>query len=82
MPESLRELVVRTGLEELMGLVVCLATHLELGSLVNSLREYTEDYRDKRQQTAEEIAKIPVKMMFPMVIFIWPCFSLWLSDLR
>ncbi|MCA2486458.1 type II secretion system F family protein, partial [Vibrio alginolyticus] len=23
----------------------------------------------------EEIAaKIPVKMMFPMVIFIWPCF--------
>ncbi|HCE1606397.1 TPA: type II secretion system F family protein [Vibrio parahaemolyticus] len=76
MPESLRELVVRTGLEELMGLVSMLSHASRIGgSLVNSLREYTEDYRDKRQQAAEEIAaKIPVKMMFPMVIFIWPCF--------
>lgn len=76
MPEALRELVYRTGLDELMGLVSMLSHASRIGgSLVNSLREYTEDYRDKRQQAAEEMAaKIPVKMMFPMVLFIWPCF--------
>ena len=76
MPEALRELVYRTGLDELMGLVSMLSHASRIGgSLVNSLREYTEDYRDKRQQAAEDVAaKIPVKMMFPMVLFIWPCF--------
>lgn len=76
MPDSLREFVVRTGLDEFMGLVSMLSHASRVGgSLVDSLREYTEDYRDKRQQAAEEIAaKIPVKMMFPMVMFIWPCF--------
>lgn len=76
MPEALRELIYRTGLEEFMGLVSMLSHASRVGgSLVDSLREYTEDYRDKRQQAAEEIAaKIPVKMMFPMVLFIWPCF--------
>ncbi|WP_329350346.1 type II secretion system F family protein [Vibrio natriegens] len=76
MPDSLREFVVRTGLDEFMGLVSMLSHASRVGgSLVDSLREYTEDYRDKRQQAAEEIAaKIPVKMMFPMVLFIWPCF--------
>ncbi|HHP0493360.1 TPA: type II secretion system F family protein [Vibrio harveyi] len=76
MPEALRELVYRTGLDELMGLVSMLSHASRIGGcLVNSLREYTEDYRDKRQQAAEEVAaKIPVKMMFPMVLFIWPCF--------
>lgn len=76
MPESLRELVTRTGIEEIMGLVSMLSHASKIGgSLVQSLREYTEDYRDKRQQAAEEkAAKIPIKMMFPMVICIWPCF--------
>ncbi len=76
MPDSLREMIVRTGLEEFLGLVSMLSHASRVGgSLVDSLREYTEDYRDKRQQAAEEIAaKIPVKMMFPMVMFIWPCF--------
>lgn len=76
MPDSLREFVIRTGLDEFMGLVSMLSHASRVGgSLVDSLREYTEDYRDKRQQAAEEIAaKIPVKMMFPMVLFIWPCF--------
>ncbi len=76
MPEALREFIYRTGLKEFMGLVSMLSHASRVGgSLVDSLREYTEDYRDKRQQAAEEIAaKIPVKMMFPMVLFIWPCF--------
>ncbi len=76
MPDSLREFILRTGLDEFMGLVSMLSHASRVGgSLVDSLREYTEDYRDKRQQAAEEVAaKIPVKMMFPMVLFIWPCF--------
>lgn len=76
MPEALRELVVRTGIDEINGLVSMLSHASRIGgSLVQSLREYTEDYRDKRHQAAEEkAAKIPVKMMFPMVMFIWPCF--------
>ncbi|HAS64542.1 MAG TPA: pilus assembly protein TadC [Vibrio sp.] len=76
MPEALRELVVRTGIVEISGLVSMLSHASKIGgSLVQSLREYTEDYRDKRHQAAEEkAAKIPVKMMFPMVLFIWPCF--------
>ncbi|AUI86821.1 pilus assembly protein TadC [Vibrio azureus] len=76
MADSLKELVNRTGLNELMGLVSMLSHAAKVGgSLVNSLREYTEDYRDRRQQAAEELAaKIPVKMMFPMILFIWPCF--------
>ncbi|MGF1908875.1 type II secretion system F family protein [Vibrio kasasachensis] len=76
MPEALRELVVRTGIEELSGLVSMLSHASRIGGgLVQSLREYTEDYRDKRYQAAEEVAaKMPVKMMFPMVMCIWPCF--------
>ncbi|WP_438273217.1 type II secretion system F family protein [Vibrio natriegens] len=76
MPDSLKEMIIRTGLDEFLGLASMLSHASRMGgSLVDSLREYTEDYRDKRQQAAEEIAaKIPVKMMFPMVLFIWPCF--------
>jgi tight adherence protein C len=45
------------------------------GSLAQTLREYNEDFRDKRNQMAEELAaKIPAKMLFPMMLFIWPCF--------
>lgn len=76
MPIAFRELVDRTGVEELMGLVSMLSHASKIGgSISSSLREYTEDYRDKRTQAAEEVAaKIPTKMLFPMVIFIWPCF--------
>ncbi|EMH3445370.1 pilus assembly protein TadC [Vibrio harveyi] len=76
MSEALHELVLRTGIDELLGLVSMLSHASRIGgSLVGSLREYTEDYRDKRQQAAEELAaKVPVKMLFPTVFFIWPCF--------
>ncbi|WED21271.1 type II secretion system F family protein [Vibrio sp. JC009] len=74
--DALGELVVRTGLEELSGLVSMLGHAAKIGgSLANTLRTYTDDYRDKRQQEAEEVAaKIPTKMLFPMILFIWPCF--------
>lgn len=76
MPIAFKELVDRTGVEELTGLVTMLSHAAKVGgSIAQTLRDYTEDYRDKRTQEAEEVAaKIPTKMLFPMVIFIWPCF--------
>ncbi|WP_299692955.1 type II secretion system F family protein [uncultured Vibrio sp.] len=76
MPDALRQLIERTGLVELEGLVSLLSHASRMGgSLAQTLRDYTEDFRDKRQQAAEEIAaKIPTKMLFPMLLFIWPCF--------
>ncbi|MFA0067906.1 pilus assembly protein TadC [Vibrio breoganii] len=76
MPVAFKELVDRTGAEELTGLVSMLSHAAKIGgSIAQTLRDYTEDYRDKRTQAAEEVAaKIPTKMLFPMVLFIWPCF--------
>lgn len=76
MPDALSQFVERTGLIELDGLVSILSHASKMGgSLAETLRTYTEDFRDKRQQAAEEIAaKIPTKMLFPMLLFIWPCF--------
>ncbi|MGR5449458.1 type II secretion system F family protein [Vibrio campbellii] len=76
MPRAFRDLVERTGVIELTGLVSMLSHAAKLGgSIAQTLRDYTEDYRDKRKQELEEIAaKIPVKMIFPMLICIWPAF--------
>ncbi len=69
-------LVERTGVSELKGLVNMLSNAAKLGgSIAYTLRNYTEDYRDKRNQELEEIAaKIPTKMIFPMIVCIWPSF--------
>lgn len=76
MSDAFNDLIRRTGLSEIAGLVTMLAHASRIGgSLSQTLREYTEDYRDKRNQEVEEIAaKIPTKMIFPLLIFIWPCF--------
>ncbi|RTZ15233.1 type II secretion system F family protein [Vibrio aquaticus] len=76
MSDAFNDLVTRTGLTEIAGLVTMLAHASRIGgSLSQTLREYTEDYRDKRNQEIEEIAaKIPTKMIFPLLVFIWPCF--------
>lgn len=76
MPLAFRDLVSRTGVLELTGLVSMLSHAAKLGgSIAQTLRDYTEDYRDKRNQELEEMAaKLPTKMMFPMIICIWPSF--------
>ncbi|MDC0609349.1 type II secretion system F family protein [Vibrio sp.] len=73
---AFEDLVRRTGVTEITGLVKMLAHASRIGgSLAQTLREYTEDYRDRRNQELEEIAaKIPTKMIFPLLLFIWPCF--------
>lgn len=76
MSDAFEELIDRTGVKELNGLVTMLAHASRIGgSLSQTLREYTEDFRDKRTQELEEIAaKVPTKMIFPLLLFIWPCF--------
>jgi tight adherence protein C len=42
-------------------------------SIGDSLRVFSEDLRVKRTQRAEEAAaKIPLKLLFPLVLFIFP----------
>lgn len=76
MSDAFDDLVERTGIKELAGLVTMLSHASRIGgSLSQTLREYTDDFRDKRNQEIEEIAaKIPTKMIFPLLLFIWPCF--------
>lgn len=76
MSDAFNDLVKRTGVKEIAGLVTMLSHASRIGgSLSQTLREYTEDFRDRRNQEVEEIAaKIPTKMIFPLLLFIWPCF--------
>ncbi len=72
--ESLRELARRTGLEDLKALVAMLIQTERFGtSVAQSLRVYSDDLRVKRRQRAEEMgAKTSVKMVPPLVFFIFP----------
>lgn len=76
MPDAFNEFIDRTGVVEFAGLVSILSHASRVGgSIAQTLRDYTEDLRDRRNQEIEEIAaKIPTKMLFPMLLFIWPCF--------
>ena len=75
---ALKNLAHRTGLEDIQGLVSLLVQTLRFGtSIAESLRVYSAEFRDKRMQKAEEqAAKIGTKMVFPLVIFLFPCFFL------
>jgi len=72
--EALRELARRTGLEDLKALVAMLIQTERFGtSVAQSLRVYSDDLRVKRRQLAEEMgAKTSVKMVAPLVFFIFP----------
>lgn len=75
-PDALRQMVERTGLDEVRGLAGVISQSLRMGSsLGETLRVYAEEFRDRRMQRAEEsAAKIGTKLIFPLVIFIWPGF--------
>ncbi len=72
--EALRELGRRTGLEDIKSLVAMLIQTDRFGtSVAQSLRVYSDDLRVKRRQRAEEMsAKTSVKMVPPLVFFIFP----------
>jgi tight adherence protein C len=71
---ALRNLAVRTGVEEVNSLVTLLVQTDRFGtSVAQALRVYSDSFRTKRYQKAEEIAaKLPVKLVFPVVLFIFP----------
>jgi tight adherence protein C len=72
--EALRELSRRTGLDDLKSLVAMLIQTERFGtSIAQSLRVFSDDMRVKRRQRAEEMsAKTTVKMVPPLVFFIFP----------
>jgi tight adherence protein C len=74
--DALRDLAHRTGLEDIRGLVALLTQSMRLGTgVADTLRIYAEEFRDKRMQKAEELAaKIGTKMIFPLVICLFPSF--------
>jgi tight adherence protein C len=72
--EALRELARRTGLEDLKALVAMLIQTERFGtSIAQSLRVYSDELRTRRRQKAEEMAaKTTVKMVPPLVFFVFP----------
>jgi tight adherence protein C len=73
---ALRGLATRTGLEDVRGLVSLLVQTLRFGTgIADSLRVYSEEFRDKRMQRAEEAAaKVGTKLIFPLVLCLFPSF--------
>ena len=73
-PEALRNLADRTGVDDLSSLVSMLVQTDRFGtSVANSLRVFSDTLRTKRRQRAEEAAaKTGVKMVFPLVLCIFP----------
>ena len=76
--EALRNLADRTGVDDLSSLVTMLIQTDKFGtSVAQALRVYSDTLRTKRRQRAEEAAaKTGVKMVFPLVLCIFP--SIWI----
>lgn len=76
--DALKNFADRTGLEDIRGLVALLVQTMRFGtSVADALRVYSEEFRDKRMQAAEELAaKIGTKMIFPLVLCLFPSFFL------
>jgi tight adherence protein C len=74
--DALKQLAQRTGLEDIRGLTALLAQSMRFGtSVADTLRVYSEEFRDKRMQAAEEqAAKIGTKLIFPLVTCLFPSF--------
>lgn len=72
--EALKNLSSRIGLEDMGSLVAMLIQTDMFGtSIAQTLRVYADSMRTKRFQLAEELAaKLPVKMLFPLIFFIFP----------
>lgn len=74
--EALKNLAMRTGVEDIKIFAGIIAQTLRYGtSVADTLRIFSEDFRDKRMQQAEEqAAKLGTKMIFPLVLCFFPAF--------
>jgi tight adherence protein C len=72
--ESFKDLSVRTGLAEVHNLMTILVQTSRFGtSVAKALRVHADAMRIKRRQLAEEqAAKSTVKLIFPLIFFIFP----------
>jgi len=72
--EVLHDLGIRTGVDDVKGLAAILIQADRFGSSIGqALRVHSETMRVKRRQLAEEKAQqTAVKMIFPLVLFIFP----------
>lgn len=72
--DALRGIVYRTGVEDLSSFITAVIQSEQLGSnIANMLRVQSSSMRQKRRQRAEELAmKVPIKMLFPLVFFMFP----------
>ena len=81
--ECLREMGLRTGVDDRRFLVATLINAERFGSSIGpALRVPSDTMRTKRRQMAEERAqKAAVQMLCPLVLFIFPAFS-WCWSVR
>ena len=72
--DALKNLALRTNLDEISSLTTLLVQTDKFGtSMADALRVYSDSYRTQRYQRAEEVAaKLPVKMVIPLVLCIFP----------
>ncbi|MBI2909620.1 MAG: type II secretion system F family protein [Chloroflexi bacterium] len=72
--KALRDISLRTGVADLQSIIAALVQSEEIGSSIASvLRVQADAMRIKRRQRAQEQAhQAPVKMLFPLVLFILP----------
>lgn len=72
--QALKNLALRIDIEDLSNLVSMLTQADKFGtSLAESLRIQSDVMRTRRLQRAEEMAsKIPVKMLLPLIFFMFP----------
>jgi tight adherence protein C len=79
--DALHNLATRTALDDVSSLVTMLVQTDKFGtSVAQSLRVHSETLRTKRRQRAEEAAaKTGAKMVFPLVLCIFP--AIWVVTL-
>jgi tight adherence protein C len=74
--EAMQELADRIGVEELTSFVTAIIQAEQLGvGVAQVLRVQSDQMRTKRRQKAEKSAhEAPIKMLFPLVLFVFPSF--------
>jgi tight adherence protein C len=74
--EAFKSLAARTKVDEVRALTAMLVQTDRFGTSVGqALRSHADTARTKRRQRAEEAAqKIGVKLVFPLVLFLFPAF--------
>jgi tight adherence protein C len=72
--DALRNLADRTGIEDMHSFVTMLIQTDRFGTAIaDALRIHSDTLRTKRRQRAEEAAaKTAIKMLFPLVFFVFP----------